>query len=1696
MIYKSDALRKAEERLAQKIREKEEEEKRKRNSVVYAPAENNSALKQAEMRMAEQINALETEKQRQRSAVYQPQEKSFDALRREAEQKTAQERLQKRQQKEQRGQREQRRQAGMAYSSTAEAVLPDHLAQQREENWRMARGQQQENEQGSTLRDVGSLLKSGIANATHWPARLAQNVGQGVREAEPRTEFGRKLQDMVVEGILDSDQARYISGGIEQGRQWNREAADVIESIDADTLGGKALRFGAQMTEMAPSLAHDAALATATAGASLVGNLLFSGAAQAGTLAGAAGRLAATAGQPVNIVRGLRYLNEEYENALANGADEGEALKSALLYALPSALIESSGGIDAVAREVASGQLRSGAGRFLRDLLTRTAIQEGGEEAAQTVLQNLAQGAAYDHERQLFSLTDESAVINPRSIAQSFLYGYAGGVLLGGVTGGADLALRRVRSGEARAALKSEVTRQAEAAGVQLTQAETEAMTDAVTAELMRELGETSNIETWNEAQLRAVRDMAERQRAQQQTTDNAGYTVDATGNIIRDRMQLPEDTGSTTQALLQAQAELDRFNRWRAENFGGAFGRVSDSDYTALKELYLEETGIDIDAAVEEAFSVLYPENVAWRRDPNAPQPGANVTAAALARMEGSAGNRGLQVRATGAPVSEETAAVLDRLDAGQAVSQDIISALTAGRTGTAGAGGGAGAGNVAAAAGEAGGAAAGAERIGRAGASDAGVFRPVNRRDSRPPRAVGDSEPAPHRTVAETLPGAAETGVRDAETLLSAVPEGAETRAGESWTGAQERIGAWIKKQGGPEEAKSRLLQTKGELTATEIGAAQELARYYAAQGDTSATADMVGVFLEGATDLGRALNYIKTLNRDTPEGFLLALERMIRRDGGEELSAADKADILLVQKWAQQGGRLDETDAAQASASLQKWLDKAAPYIERGEADPGLLAAAKAVNIAAGKQKSTFRQKFRTLQRISMLSNPKTHVRNVLGNAVMLAGEAISSPISMAADALLAKKTGQSTYSKDMLGALKAFGQGAKQGMQQAAMDYRLGIDTLGNRYQEGLRGNAPAFDAEGAKTAFGRAAAGFFNQIDDAIGFALSAGDAWALVGSYESAKQQMMRANGLSEPTAEIIDAAWAVAYRRTFRDSNAATRAMESVRNGLKLPGDIVAPYVRTPTNVVKVGLEYSPLGVVEAVGKAFFGKSSLKALLEQGESTLSLQREIAELFGRGMVGTGLMMLGILLGREGLISGDREENQKESFYQSAIGMLENSLLLGDAYYDVNFLQTAFVPLIAGAAAGSNLEDGEMDWAALLDAAARIGNTALSMPVLEGVAELLSGNYSKESLITGLIGLATDAMTNVLPARSLLRQTAAALDPYARSTAAPELEGAERLLAEMRNEIMYSIPGLRERLPMRYDTLGNPMMNDASETTAGRIFNAYLNPFNSSRLQETDVTRGIDELYAATQDRSVLPRSAPYDVAADGMRYDLSGEERQEFQRMQGQTSNDVLAAAFALDSFQDASPELQQDIVEAIYDYATDRAKDDFLTGRGVAYESAAWMEKTRELAEAGISEGEAIVYRKVFQDMEEDAQARGLSGKETNRGIRDYIKSLPLSEQEKEALDKAFVSDLTIIPQEYDVDYGSDESFLLTQMSSAAQEKWERARDWGMSAEEYSRYYPLAASSKKKAERIADLIAAGMSEEQAQYFYRLITSK
>jgi len=50
-------------------------------------------------------------------------------------------------------------------------------------------------------------------------------------------------------------------------------------------------------------------------------------------------------------------------------------------------------------------------------------------------------------------------------------------------------------------------------------------------------------------------------------------------------------------------QQVTDDFNTWRKENFGGAFGKTDADTEQALKELYLETTGIDVDVALRESL-------------------------------------------------------------------------------------------------------------------------------------------------------------------------------------------------------------------------------------------------------------------------------------------------------------------------------------------------------------------------------------------------------------------------------------------------------------------------------------------------------------------------------------------------------------------------------------------------------------------------------------------------------------------------------------------------------------------------------------------------------------------------------------------------------------------------------------------------------------------------------------------------------------------------------------------------------------------------------------------------------------------------------------------------------------------------------------------------------------------------------------
>ncbi|MEG1537864.1 MAG: hypothetical protein RR387_06220, partial [Clostridiales bacterium] len=96
---------------------------------------------------------------------------------------------------------------------------------------------------------------------------------------------------------------------------------------------------------------------------------------------------------------------------------------------------------------------------------------------------------------------------------------------------------------------------------------------------------------------------------------------------------------------------------------------------------------------------------------------------------------------------------------------------------------------------------------------------------------------------------------------------------------------------------------------------------------------------------------------------------------------LTEADQRDIMALGE-AMQDNEIPDVDYA--SPELVKWFQEAKEVADKGYADFQDMLAAKFTAIIMDRLPASNRQKWRTLQRISMLSNPKTHIRSVVGNA----------------------------------------------------------------------------------------------------------------------------------------------------------------------------------------------------------------------------------------------------------------------------------------------------------------------------------------------------------------------------------------------------------------------------------------------------------------------------------------------------------------------------------------------------------------------------------------------------------------------------------------------------------------------------------------------------------------------------------------
>lgn len=219
-----------------------------------------------------------------------------------------------------------------------------------------------------------------------------------------------------------------------------QERADEIAKIktgnaDADTVLQDVASFGGDTAAALGGALPMAAEALLTGGAGMADDLI-----RAGTnVIGKTGILDSINATLKKTLTSREYwtafateVGQDYQEALADGATETEASNYAVSTALLNSVIEIGGGIQNVPEN------------FSVKNLLRSAAEEGMEEVEQGPVGRLMKDVVYGKNAPVFSVTDENAVLNPKTAAQEFAGGFAVGGIMSGGQAAARSAINRV----------------------------------------------------------------------------------------------------------------------------------------------------------------------------------------------------------------------------------------------------------------------------------------------------------------------------------------------------------------------------------------------------------------------------------------------------------------------------------------------------------------------------------------------------------------------------------------------------------------------------------------------------------------------------------------------------------------------------------------------------------------------------------------------------------------------------------------------------------------------------------------------------------------------------------------------------------------------------------------------------------------------------------------------------------------------------------------------------------------------------------------------------------------------------------------------------------------------------------------------------------------------------------------------------
>lgn len=759
----------------------------------------------------------------------------------------------------------------------------------------------------------------------------------------------------------------------------------------------------------------------------------------------------------------------------------------------------------------------------------------------------------------------------------------------------------------------------------------------------------------------------------------------------------------------------------------------------------------------------------------------------------------------------------------------------------------------------------------------------------------------------------------------------------------------------------------KVKKEVSQDQIMLGYKVAQKYLDEGNIEKAVDVLSDTAMLESEAGRALQAARIFSSLTPAGKVKSVTKV-----ADKLSKEKNVDITLNKELLEKLAKATDADEAariQNDIAVDMW----------NQVPPTIM------------------DKINAWRYTSMLSSPKTHIRNILGNAMFVPFRIISNGLQVGMEKAFVKEANRT---RAILNPATD-----KNLIKMGAEDYK--------KVEFTLRNNTKYIDTRRPQDA----RVYKFKPLEGArkfVSWSLDAEDGAFMRYHYSRAYARYLKAQKVKgKVPADIAEKARAFASQEalegTYRDANAISDFLNNVRQAgsssdnkgiaalSKMMLDTTVPFTKTPANILKQGTRYSPLGLAKGLIDAGFygGKKSIRS----PEQLSKVIKEISE----GLTGTGATALGMYLAYEGLINTSIDTQSKKGQYDKMLGEQEYSVNVGDYTFTVDWAIPVSIPLFLGAELGNWTQTEGLSFVDSLTAFSKVAEPLLNLSMLSGIENTFNTAFTQSSAgLTIIKNSVQGYISQFFP--SLLAQIAKTTAETRKSTKATNESTSERQIKRFLNQLTNKVPVANENLADYVDLWGGKETKYSNSDYFTALLQNVFSPGTLKKRETTHVDDKLLELYERLGDseaaNKIIPQNDPGEYGFDfgGKHYQMTEKDLEKYKVTRGKQSYDEVSKLMSKKKYRNMSDDERAKEIAKVYEEAGTYAKEEFLKSKGVS---------ETDIEFAKLSDESKAKFNNMPSSVTKEAYVSVMSSKAKKEANTDRKGTTPSQAEAKAYLDK-----------------------------------------------------------------------------------------